>query len=79
MTTSQERLDKGLCLMCGDPLIAPVNDYRCCTKCTFKIQKAKYEVEMKRARGHNFKKTGVMIHRGAIAMQTAPLGRPVDP
>lgn len=79
MTTAQERLDKGLCLKCGDPLIAPYNDYRMCTKCTFIIQKAKYEVNMKRTQGHKFKKTGVMIHRGAIAIQTAPLGRPVDP
>ena len=47
------RLNSGLCLMCGDPLLLGVDEYpisgpyQCCSGCTDVIEKARYEVKKK--------------------------------
>lgn len=74
----ERRMEDGLCLKCGDPLIMPPNDYRMCAPCTLIIEKARYAVKKKADRKHKFKKTGTIILRGQIARQTTPIGRPVD-
>lgn len=74
----ERRMEDGLCLRCGDTLIVPFNDYRCCTGCTFLIEKARYDVQKKAERKHKFKKTGIIIRRGQIARQTTPIGRTID-
>lgn len=71
------RIEEGVCLMCGGPLIE-INDYHTCYNCTRKIQWGLYEVRKKAQKGHNFKKTGTVIQKGQIGRQTVPIGKQVD-
>ena len=68
------RIDTQSCVMCGNPLLYPFNEFRACTVCTEIMKKAQYEVKMHR---HNKdrKKTILNVKRDPIFMATRPLGK----
>jgi hypothetical protein len=72
------RIGSGECMMCGDILIHPYNDYNTCSKCTEIIKKVQYDISMKKRRNELGKpKRNRTVHINRIILQTKPRGQVV--
>lgn len=47
MGKENARTENMQCIVCGDPLVLPINKFHACSKCTPKLEKVVYETRMR--------------------------------